>query len=73
MLSTPTVNTGAAPNPLPGDFIALRRGTGTYSEADGINLRGEPQALAEYILTAHGKGTDDALVVVARYMGAGAP
>jgi hypothetical protein len=33
-----TANTGVAPHPKTGDYIALRTGTGTYSEADGIDL-----------------------------------
>jgi len=34
-----TANTGAALKPQDNDLISLRRGTGTYAEADGINLR----------------------------------
>jgi uncharacterized repeat protein (TIGR01451 family) len=43
------VNSGAAPNPQAGDFIALRRGTGTYSEADGINLRDNQKLIGEAV------------------------
>ncbi|HEX9283689.1 MAG TPA: SpoIIE family protein phosphatase [Gemmatimonadales bacterium] len=39
---------------------------------DGVPADAVPQQLAEYILTRYGKGTDDALVLVARYAGAGA-
>ncbi len=44
-----TVNTGAAPNPQPGDSIALRTGTGTYSETDGINLRDNQKLVGEAV------------------------
>lgn len=44
-----TANTGAAPNPQPGHFIALRRGTGTYTEADGVNLRDTQKLIGEAV------------------------
>ncbi len=34
-----TVNTGAAPNPQNGHHVVLRPASGSYAEADGINLR----------------------------------
>jgi|ERR671925_1332879 serine phosphatase RsbU (regulator of sigma subunit) len=37
--------------------------------SDGLHLEAPPQQLAEHILSQHGKGTDDALVLVARYRG----
>jgi negative regulator of sigma-B (phosphoserine phosphatase) len=37
--------------------------------SDGLQLDAPPQQLAELILSQHGKGTDDALVLVARYRG----
>src|SRR6266571_254576 len=37
--------------------------------SDGLQLEAPPQQLAEHILSQHGKGTDDALVLVARYRG----
>src|SRR2546421_418276 len=37
--------------------------------SDGLQLETPPQQLAELILSQHGKGTDDALVLVARYRG----
>jgi phosphoserine phosphatase RsbX len=40
--------------------------------ADGLPVDAPPQQLANQILAHHGKGTDDALVLVARYLGAGA-
>ena len=35
-----------------------------------VSVREEPQRLADHILARYGKGTDDALVLVARYLGA---
>jgi phosphoserine phosphatase RsbX len=37
--------------------------------AQGLTLSEPPQRLADQILAEHGKGTDDALVLVARYRG----
>jgi hypothetical protein len=38
--------------------------------ADGVSAAlGEPQALADRILAAAGRGDDDALVVVVRWLG----
>src|SRR5712691_10389877 len=37
--------------------------------ADGLSPDAAPQHLADQILARHGKGTDDALVLVARYLG----
>jgi negative regulator of sigma-B (phosphoserine phosphatase) len=37
--------------------------------ADGLSPEASPQQLADQILARHGKGTDDALVLVARYRG----
>ena len=37
--------------------------------SDGLQFETPPQQLAEQILSRHGKGTDDALVLVARYRG----
>jgi len=37
--------------------------------ADGLSPEAAPQHLADEILARHGKGTDDALVLVARYLG----
>lgn len=39
---------------------------------DGLPAGAAPQQLADHILANHNKGTDDALVLVARYTGAGA-
>jgi serine phosphatase RsbU (regulator of sigma subunit) len=37
--------------------------------SEGLHLDAPPQQLAEHILSQHGKGTDDALVLVAQYRG----
>ncbi|HEY5883589.1 MAG TPA: LamG-like jellyroll fold domain-containing protein, partial [Pyrinomonadaceae bacterium] len=37
--NTANAATGAVPDPKNGDFIALRTGSGTYTETDGVNLR----------------------------------
>jgi serine phosphatase RsbU (regulator of sigma subunit) len=37
--------------------------------ADDLSLHGTPQAVADEILAGHGRATDDALVLVARYQG----
>jgi negative regulator of sigma-B (phosphoserine phosphatase) len=60
----------AAVLPLePGDALifatdGIRRGF-----ERGLNRAGTPQQVADWILTQHFKGTDDALVLVARYAG----
>jgi len=60
--------------------VQLTPGVTAVFATDGVdigfmhNLRpvGAPDRVAERILTAHGKGNDDALVLVARYTGSGA-
>ena len=37
--------------------------------AEALSSEATPQQLADHILARHGKGTDDALVLVARYLG----
>ena len=39
------------------------------SFTDGLTANGSPQQIADRILSAHDRGTDDALVLVARYTG----
>ena len=38
--------------------------------SDDLTLHGTPQAVADEIMAGHGRATDDALVLVARYQGA---
>ena len=55
---------------VPGDTLILA--TDGIKEHFGEELPRDasPQQLADYILSRYGKGTDDALVLVARYVGA---
>ena len=52
---------------MPGDTLIFVTDGITPDFADKLNLRDRPQKLADRILAQHGKGTDDALVLVARY------
>ncbi len=61
------------PSVLPvtrGDMLIFATDGIQNSFAEGL-LSGPPQHIAERILARHAKGTDDALVLVARYHGAG--
>jgi Bacterial Ig-like domain (group 3)/Bacterial Ig domain/Calx-beta domain len=40
---------GNAPDPKNGDIISLRTGTGTYTEADGVNLRAQQRLIGNGI------------------------
>lgn len=53
----------------PGDTLIFTTDGIHSGYAEGLELAGGPQALADRILEAHGKGGDDALVLVARYLG----
>lgn len=53
----------------PGDTLMLATDGIRPEFADTANTIGEPQQIADHILAEYGKGTDDALVVVARYVG----
>jgi len=64
---------------LSASIIPVMRGDTLIFATDGIRndfvlaplaLGERPQPLADYILTHWGRGTDDALVLVARWMGA---
>ncbi len=52
-----------------GDTLVLATDGIRSAFTDGVAAGGSPRALAESILAAHRKGTDDALVVVARWEG----
>ena len=53
----------------PGDVLVFATdGIDTAFLAD-VSAQEEPQRLADHILARYGKGTDDALVLVARYLG----
>ena len=55
---------------LPGDTLLLATDGVRAGFAEGLQLGAPPQELAERILAQHLKGTDDALVLVARFLGA---
>jgi len=54
----------------PGDTLIFATDGIREGFADGLSPEASPQQLADQILARHGKGTDDALVLVARYLGA---
>ncbi len=51
----------------PGDTLILNTDGVRNSYSDGIALAGSPRELAERILMHHSTGTDEAMVLVARY------
>lgn len=54
---------------VPGDVVILST-DGIYNFfAPDLNLNDPPQQIADHILARHAKGTDDALVLVLRYLG----
>ena len=63
--------------PLRASMVSLSPGDTLYFAtdgieamfADGLSLAASPQEQADQILASHGKATDDALVLVARYLG----
>jgi phosphoserine phosphatase RsbX len=52
-----------------GDVLILATDGIREGFSDGLPLDAPPQQLADHILSRHAKGTDDALVLVARYRG----
>jgi serine phosphatase RsbU (regulator of sigma subunit) len=53
----------------PGDLLIFATDGIREGFADGLRADATPQQLADQILARHGRGTDDALVLVARYRG----
>jgi len=53
----------------PGDTLIFATDGVRTGFADGLAPTGSPQQIADGILARHAKGTDDALVLVARYIG----
>jgi serine phosphatase RsbU (regulator of sigma subunit) len=53
----------------PGDTLVLATDGIRSGFSEDISARDQPQRLADLILARYGKGTDDALVLVARYQG----
>lgn len=56
----------------PGDTLVLATDGVRGGYLDLVDVSNSPQQLADQLLADHGKSTDDALVLVARYVGAGA-
>jgi phosphoserine phosphatase RsbX len=52
---------------LPGDTLVMATDGVDPRYSDGLERRSEPQPLADGLLAEHGRQTDDALVLVARY------
>lgn len=52
---------------LPGDTIFLASDGIRDGFTDALTMPGSPQGLADHIMSRYAKGTDDALVLVARY------
>jgi len=57
----------------PGDTLIFATDGIREGFAEGLPREATPQQLADQILARHGKGTDDALVLVARYLGGAGP
>ena len=55
---------------VPGDTVILATDGIKEHFAEELTRDASPQQLADHILARYGKGTDDALVLVARYVGA---
>jgi len=53
----------------PGDTLIFVTDGIRSSFSDDLPLKQSPQAIADHILAQHRRGTDDALVLVARYIG----
>lgn len=53
----------------PFDTLVMATDGITPDFADRLAVGGDPQRIADHILAKHWKGTDDALVLVARYLG----
>jgi serine/threonine protein phosphatase PrpC len=64
----PALQAGVLPI-APGDVLVLATDGIRGAFADSVNLLTGPEQMAQRILARHGKGTDDALVLVARYLG----
>jgi phosphoserine phosphatase RsbX len=60
---------GATITVFPGDTLVLATDGIAGAFSRGVDTRASPAELAEAILAVHGKRSDDAMVVVARYVG----
>lgn len=54
---------------VPGDTLILVTDGIASGFGEAVSLRDSPQRIADRILAQHSRGTDDALVLVARYVG----
>jgi len=54
---------------LPGDLLVFATDGIRSGFAEDISRRDTPQQIADLLLSRYGKGTDDALVLAARYLG----
>ena len=66
----PPLRTDVVPM-APGDLLIFATDGIRGGFSEGLQTDATPQQLADEILARYGKGTDDALVLVARYAGAG--
>lgn len=57
---------------MPGDMLIFATDGVSSGFDEGVILDRPPQEIADWILARHSRGTDDALVLVARYLGAAA-
>jgi serine/threonine protein phosphatase PrpC len=57
----------------PGDTLILATDGIREGFAEGLPVEATPQQVADHILARHGKGTDDALVLVARFVSGAGP
>jgi serine/threonine protein phosphatase PrpC len=64
----PAVQAAVIPVGAGDTLVFATDGIGTGFLAD-VSARDDPQGIADQILARYGKGTDDALVLVARYLG----
>lgn len=64
----PAIQAAVIPVNVGDTLVFATDGIGNGFLAD-VSARDEPQRLADQILARYGKGTDDALVLVARYLG----
>jgi len=63
---------GMRPQAMPvhrGDVLVLATDGIQSDFGDAVTVRDSPQQVADLVLSRYGKGTDDALVLVARYLG----
>lgn len=65
----PSIKVGTVPV-FPGDVMILATDGIRAGFSSDVDVEAAPQAIADAIFARHARGTDDALVLVARYVGA---